>query len=61
MAPPYFQKLPRRRNNSSSLSLEPNTIRYTAATMPSTYKKDKPWDTDDIDKWKVSISYSPSN
>lgn len=22
--------------------------------MPSTYKKDKPWDTDDIDKWKVS-------
>ena len=19
--------------------------------MPSTYKKDKPWDTDDIDKW----------
>ncbi|RMX71989.1 hypothetical protein D0869_15073 [Hortaea werneckii] len=22
------------------------------ATMPSTYKKDKPWDTDDIDKWK---------
>ena len=20
--------------------------------MPSTYKKDKPWDTDDIDKWK---------
>ncbi|KAF2094278.1 eukaryotic type KH-domain (KH-domain type I) [Rhizodiscina lignyota] len=21
--------------------------------MPSTYKKDKPWDTDDIDKWKA--------
>lgn len=21
--------------------------------MPSTYKKDKPWDTDDIDKWNV--------
>lgn len=21
--------------------------------MPSTYKRDKPWDTDDIDKWKV--------
>jgi ribosomal RNA assembly protein len=21
--------------------------------MPSTYKKDKPWDTDDIDKWKI--------
>jgi ribosomal RNA assembly protein len=20
--------------------------------MPSTYKKDKPWDTDDVDKWK---------
>lgn len=24
--------------------------------MPSTYKKDKPWDTDDIDKWKVCQS-----
>jgi ribosomal RNA assembly protein len=23
--------------------------------MPSTYKKDKPWDTDDIDKWKEDI------
>jgi hypothetical protein len=22
-------------------------------TMPSTHKKDKPWDTDDIDKWKI--------
>lgn len=22
--------------------------------MPSTYKKEKPWDTDDIDKWEVS-------
>jgi ribosomal RNA assembly protein len=21
--------------------------------MPSTYKKEKPWDTDDIDKWKI--------
>jgi ribosomal RNA assembly protein len=21
--------------------------------MPSTHKKEKPWDTDDIDKWKV--------
>lgn len=21
--------------------------------MPSTHKKDKPWDTDDIDKWKI--------
>jgi ribosomal RNA assembly protein len=25
--------------------------------MPSTYKKDKPWDTDDIDKWKVCFSF----
>lgn len=24
---------------------------HTLANMPSTYKKDKPWDTDDIDKW----------
>ncbi|CRG86860.1 hypothetical protein PISL3812_03872 [Talaromyces islandicus] len=23
------------------------------ANMPSTYKRDKPWDTDDIDKWKI--------
>jgi hypothetical protein len=30
---------------------------YTAsAAMPSTYKKPKPWDTDDIDKWKVRES-----
>ena len=21
--------------------------------MPSTHKKEKPWDTDDIDKWKI--------
>jgi hypothetical protein len=21
--------------------------------MPSTYNKDKPWDTEDIDKWKI--------
>lgn len=21
--------------------------------MPSTHKKEKPWDTDDIDKWKT--------
>ncbi len=21
--------------------------------MPSTYKREKPWDTDDIDKWKI--------
>lgn len=26
-------------------------------TMPSTYKKEKPWDTDDIDKWKVNYSF----
>jgi ribosomal RNA assembly protein len=25
--------------------------RYNSAKMPSTYKKDKPWDTEDIDKW----------
>lgn len=24
--------------------------------MPSTHKQEKPWDTDDIDKWKVSRS-----
>lgn len=23
--------------------------------MPSTYKREKPWDTDDIDKWAVCI------
>jgi hypothetical protein len=27
----------------------------TKVKMPSTHKKDKPWDTDDIDKWKVSF------
>lgn len=27
--------------------------------MPSTHKKDKPWDTDDIDKWKVSGKSPP--
>jgi ribosomal RNA assembly protein len=26
----------------------------TNLKMPSTHKKEKPWDTDDIDKWKVS-------
>ncbi len=25
----------------------------TNPKMPSTHKKEKPWDTDDIDKWKV--------
>jgi ribosomal RNA assembly protein len=28
--------------------------------MPSTYDKDKPWDTDDIDKWKVDV-FKPSD
>lgn len=26
--------------------------------MPSTHSKEKPWDTDDIDKWKVSWSFA---
>ncbi|KAJ6261263.1 hypothetical protein Dda_3931 [Drechslerella dactyloides] len=29
------------------------TINVTDATMPSTHNVDKPWDTDDIDKWKI--------
>ena len=28
--------------------------------MPSTHKKDKPWDTDDIDKWKVD-TFTPND
>ncbi|GKT85244.1 ribosomal RNA assembly protein KRR1 [Colletotrichum tofieldiae] len=28
--------------------------------MPSTYKKDKPWDTDDIDKWKID-TFTPAD
>ncbi|KAK1473022.1 ribosomal RNA assembly protein KRR1 [Colletotrichum cuscutae] len=28
--------------------------------MPSTYKKDKPWDTDDIDKWKID-AFTPAD
>jgi len=28
--------------------------------MPSTHKKDKPWDTDDIDKWKVD-AFTPKD
>ncbi|MCJ1411166.1 ribosomal RNA assembly protein krr1 [Ptychographa xylographoides] len=28
--------------------------------MPSTHKQDKPWDTDDIDKWKVD-SFAPTD
>ncbi|RAL16403.1 KRR1 small subunit processome component [Aspergillus homomorphus CBS 101889] len=29
--------------------------------MPSTYKRDKPWDTDDIDKWKVEAFNAEDN
>ncbi|EON66032.1 hypothetical protein W97_05275 [Coniosporium apollinis CBS 100218] len=29
--------------------------------MPSTYKKEKPWDTDDIDKWKIDEFKSTDN
>ncbi|CAG9997476.1 unnamed protein product [Clonostachys rhizophaga] len=29
--------------------------------MPSTYKKDKPWDTDDIDKWKIDVFKAEDN
>jgi ribosomal RNA assembly protein len=29
--------------------------------MPSTHKRDKPWDTEDIDKWKVLTSYLHSS
>ncbi|KAL3255275.1 hypothetical protein BDQ94DRAFT_57233 [Aspergillus welwitschiae] len=29
--------------------------------MPSTYKRDKPWDTDDIDKWKVEPFQAEDN
>ncbi|KOS17565.1 KRR1 small subunit processome component [Escovopsis weberi] len=28
--------------------------------MPSTHKKDKPWDTDDIDKWKIE-AFTPKD
>ena len=32
----------------------PSTLSLSAVvTMPSTHNVDKPWDTDDIDKWKV--------
>lgn len=27
--------------------------KLSTTKMPSTHKKEKPWDTDDIDKWKV--------
>jgi ribosomal RNA assembly protein len=26
---------------------------FPTTKMPSTHKKEKPWDTDDIDKWKI--------
>ena len=26
-----------------------------SVNMPSTYKREKPWDTDDIDKWAVCL------
>ncbi|KAL6871405.1 hypothetical protein J3F83DRAFT_735436 [Trichoderma novae-zelandiae] len=29
--------------------------------MPSTHKRDKPWDTDDIDKWKVDTFTAKDN
>ncbi|KAL2834468.1 hypothetical protein BDW59DRAFT_137911 [Aspergillus cavernicola] len=29
--------------------------------MPSTYKREKPWDTDDIDKWKVDAFKAEDN
>lgn len=29
------------------------TVCAHTATMPSNNNKEKPWDTDDIDKWKV--------
>lgn len=29
--------------------------------MPSTNNKDKPWDTDDIDKWKVDAFTAEDN
>jgi hypothetical protein len=47
----------------SHVSLDLSAHSYTQGsstfTMPSTYKKDKPWDTDDIDKWKVSCDQKP--
>lgn len=32
----------------------PSKLFSQAPKMPSTHNHDKPWDTDDIDKWKVS-------
>ena len=40
-----------------------NKILAPFPTMPGTYEKDKPWDTDDIDKWKVhgALRNNPAN
>jgi ribosomal RNA assembly protein len=38
---------------SSKLFGSSNPTTTIKLNMPSTHKKDKPWDTDDIDKWKV--------
>lgn len=35
-------------------------LRNNTANMPSTHKKEKPWDTDDIDKWKVD-TFTPKD
>lgn len=33
----------------------------TRGRMPSTHQQDKPWDTDDIDKWKIDTFTSKDN
>jgi hypothetical protein len=40
-------------NRSQTFQPHHHSTHLKIANMPSTYKKDKPWDTDDIDKWKV--------
>lgn len=35
-------------------------IPFPTIKMPSTHKKDKPWDTDDIDKWKIE-AFTPAD
>jgi hypothetical protein len=45
---PGSAKSPARKQNIA-ISLR----NITTNVMPSTHKKEKPWDTDDIDKWKV--------